>query len=157
MATRSGDLDPAVVPYLEKRLNSTAERVVEQLNRESGLAGMTGGGTELAKLATGADSERFAFDLYCYRIRKYVGAYLAVLGGCDGIVFGGGVGEHVPQVRSQALADLQWAGIGIDATANSAARGQEARIDAGGAVSVYVIPVQEESVLRQAALELTRG
>ena len=73
---------------------------------------------------------RFAVELYCYRARKYLGAYLAVLGGCDGIVFGGGVGEHVPEVRARILAGLEWAGIELDRAANEAARGSESRISA---------------------------
>jgi acetate kinase len=94
-------------------------------------------------------------DLYCYRARKYIGAYLAVLGSCDGIVFGGGVGEHVPAVRQRILTDMAWAGIEIDSAANDAARGQEARIDtAARAVRVHVIPVEEEWVLARAALTI---
>jgi acetate kinase len=102
-----------------------------------------------------APQAQFAVDLYCYRARKYIGAYLAVLGGCDGIVFGGGVGEHVPAVRQRMLAGMGWAGIELDATANDAARGQEARIDTSRQpVRVYVIPAEEERVLAGAALAI---
>jgi acetate kinase len=154
MATRSGDLDPAVVPYLEKRLRKTSDEIVALLNRESGVSGLSGGVTDLGKLAADpAPQAQFAVDLYCYRARKYIGAYLAVLGGCDGIVFGGGVGEHVPAVRQRILTGMGWAGIEIDATANDAARGQEARIDTSRQpVRVHVIPVEEEGVLARAAL-----
>src|SRR5262249_25579504 len=89
MGTRSGDVDPAVVPYLEKRLAKSSEEIIAILNRESGVAGLSGGNTNLGKLAADPSTQaQFALDLYCYRARKYVGAYLAVLGGCDGIVFG---------------------------------------------------------------------
>jgi len=154
MATRSGDLDPAVVPYLEKRLRKTSDEIVALLNRESGVSGLSGGVTDLGKLAADpAPQAQFAVDLYCYRVRKYIGAYLAVLGGCDGIVFGGGVGEHVPAVRKRILTDMGWAGIEIDSAANDAARGQEARIDTSRQhVRVHVIPVEEEGVLARAAL-----
>jgi acetate kinase len=154
MATRSGDLDPAVIPYLEKRLRKTSDEIVALLNRESGVSGLSGGVTDLGKLAADpAPQAQFAVDLYCYRARKYIGAYLAVLGGCDGIVFGGGVGEHVPAVRQRILTGMGWAGIEIDATANDAARGQEARIDTSRQpVRVHVIPVEEEGVLARAAL-----
>lgn len=112
MATRSGDMDPAVIPYLEQRLARPADAIVELLNTQSGLAGVSGSeASPAALLQDPAAQARFAIDLYCYRIRKYVGSYLAVLGGCDGIVFGGGVGEHVPGVRERALANLRWAGI----------------------------------------------
>jgi acetate kinase len=156
MGTRSGDLDPAVVPYLEKRLRKSSEEIIALLNRESGVFGLSGGVTDLGTLAADpAPQAQFAVDLYCYRARKYIGAYLAVLGGCDGIVFGGGVGEHVPAVRQRMLAGMGWAGIEIDATANDAARGQEARIDSSRQpVRVYVIPAEEEGVLARAALAI---
>src|SRR5262249_41635607 len=146
----------AVVPYLQKRLEKSAGEIVTLLNRESGVAGLSGGRTNLGTLAADPSPEaQFAVDMYCYRARKYVGAYLAVLGGCDGIVFGGGVGEHVPAVRRRILAGMTWAGIEIDDPANEAARGQEARIDTSKrAVRVHVIPVEEERMLVGAALAL---
>jgi acetate kinase len=154
MGTRSGDLDPAVVPYLQRRLAITSDEVIEMLNRESGVAGMSGGATDLDKLAADPTPQaQFAVDLFCYRARKYIGAYLTVLGHCDGIVFGGGVGEHVPAVRQRILAGLAWAGIEIDPRANEAARGQEARVDTSQRpVRVYVIPVEEEGILVEGAL-----
>ncbi len=156
MGSRSGDLDPAVVPYLQKRLGKDCAEIVGLLNRESGVAGLSGGITNLSQLATDpAPQSQFTVDLYCYRARKYIGAYLTVLGGCDGIVFGGGVGEHVPAVRQRILAGLGWAGIEIDAAANDAARGQETRIDTSKLpVRVQVIPVEEERVLVTAALDI---
>jgi acetate kinase len=156
MGTRSGDLDPAVVPYLARRLGKSADDIISLLNRESGVAGVSGDGVDLGKLAANpAPQAQFTVDLYCYRARKYIGAYLAVLGGCDGIVFGGGVGEHVPAVRQRILAGMEWAGIEIDAAANEAARGQEAQIDSSRlGVRVQVIPVQEEQILVEAALAL---
>jgi len=156
MATRSGDLDPAVVPYLQRRLAKTSDEIIELFNRESGVAGLAGGATDLGKLAAAPDAQsQFAVDLYCYRARKYVGAFLTVLGGCDGIVFGGGVGEHVPAVRQRILAGMGWAGIEIDPSANESARGQEARIDTThGAVRIHVIPVEEEGILVEAAQAL---
>lgn len=159
MGTRSGDLDPAVIPYLQKRLNKSAEDIVALLNHEAGVYGMSGGITDLGKLAADPSPQaQFAVDLYCYRARKYIGAYLAVLKGCDAIVFGGGVGEHVPAVRTRILGSLEWAGIELDSAANEAARGREARIDSGRLpVRVQVIPVEEERLLVAAALELLAG
>jgi len=159
MATRSGDIDPAVVPHLQARLGKASEEVISLLNRESGVAGLSAGGTNLETLAADPDPQsQFTVDLYCYRARKYIGAYLTVLGGCDGIVFGGGVGEHVPAVRQRILTGLSWAGIELDMAANDAARGQEARIDSSRLpVSVQVIPVEEEGVLVRAAVEILAG
>jgi acetate kinase len=158
METRSGDLDAAIVPYLERRLKVSSERVLEMLNQRCGLAGVAGSAADpQALLDAGADRARFAVELYCYRARKYLGAYLAVLGGCDGIAFGGGVGEHVPEVRMRILSGLEWAGIELDAAANRAARGNESRISAvGSRVSVWVIPVYEELLMVRAALTVAK-
>jgi acetate kinase len=156
MGTRSGDVDPAVVPYLEKRLGKSSEDIIGLLNRECGVAGLSGGLTDLGRLAADPSVQaQFAVDLYCYRARKCIGAYLTVLGGCDGIVFGGGVGEHVPAVRERILAGMAWAGIELDTQANEGARGQEARIDSGRLpVRVQVIPVEEEEIMLEGALGL---
>ena len=156
MGTRSGDLDPAVAAHLQNRLNKTADEIISLLNHEAGVAGLAGGNTNLGELAADPDPQsQFTVDLYCYRARKYIGAYLAVLGGCDGIVFGGGVGEHVPAVRQRILTGLGWAGIELDTAANDAARGREARIDSTrSSVRVQVIPVEEEGVLVRAAVAI---
>jgi acetate kinase len=154
METRSGDIDAAVVPYLERRLGVSGERVVEMLNERSGLAGVAGSPDDPQALLDGGSARaQFAVELYCYRARKYLGAYLAVLGGCDGIAFGGGVGEHVPQVRARILSGLEWAGIELDPTSNQAARGSELGLNGTGSrVSVRVIPVDEELLMVRAAL-----
>jgi acetate kinase len=159
MATRSGDLDAAVVPYLERQLALSGDEVVELLNNHSGLAGLTSSDANPASLLADPSAQaQFAVQLYCYRIRKYLGAYLAVLGGCDGIVFGGGVGEHVPGVRARALAKLEWAGIALDVRLNEAACGGDACIGASqAAVKVQVIAVDEEAVLARAAAALMRA
>jgi acetate kinase len=159
MGTRSGDLDPAVVPHLQKRLGKSSEEIISLLNHEAGVSGLSGGNTNLEDLAAdAAPQSQFTVDLYCYRARKYIGAYLTVLGGCDGIVFGGGVGEHVPAVRQRILTGLSWAGIELDAAANDAAQGQEARIDSARLpVRVQVIPVEEEGVMVRAAVEILGG
>lgn len=158
MATRSGNVDPAVIPYLQRRLSLTGDEVVELLNRESGLLGLSGKDASPSELAASEDpAAQFALALYAYRMRQYLGAYLVVLGGCDGIVFGGGVGEHAPAVRARILEGLEWAGIELDPQANAAATGGEARIDRGRGVSVHVIPVDEELSLVQAAQSLQAG
>jgi len=153
MATRAGDIDAAVVPYLEQQLSASGAEVIELLNNRCGLAGVAGSKSNPSELLEdGAPQAQFAVELYCYRIRKYLGAFMAVLEGCNGIVFGGGVGEHAPGVRSRALAGLGWAGVALDEARNQAARGSEALISAADAtVGVQVIAVDEESLLARAA------
>jgi acetate kinase len=158
MATRSGDLDAAVVPYLQRRLGISGERVLQMLNGEAGLAGLAGSVADpQALLGEGTARGKFAVELYCYRARKYLGSYLAVLGGCDGISFGGGVGEHVPQIRAGILAGLEWAGIELDEAANRGARGAEACISSPRSrVRVWVIPVYEELLMVRAAVTVAK-
>lgn len=158
MATRAGDIDAAVVPYLQQRLGKTSDEIIKQLNEDAGLSGISGTSTDLGTLLASTDPQcQFAVELYCYRARKYIGAYMTVLGGCDGIVFGGGVGEHVPEVRARILSGLQWAGIELDTAANERARGKELRISASKSrVAVHIIPVDEEHRLVSAALAVLR-
>jgi acetate kinase len=156
MATRCGDMDAAIIPYLQHKLGLTGEEIVGLLNHDAGLAGLSGSDANpTSLLASSSPQAQFAVELYCYRLRKYLGAYFAVLGGCDGIVFGGGVGEHAPGVRARALSGLAWAGAVLDPTLNDAARGGEARLSPPqAAVSVHVIPGDEEMVLARAAAAL---
>ena len=158
MLFRSGDVDAAIVPHLERRLGVSGERVLELLNEDSGLAGVAGSASDPQSLLdAGSERAQFAIELYCHRARKYLGAYLAVLSGCDGVVFGGGVGEHVPQVRAKIVSGLEWAGVVLDPAANQTARGSECRISAGGSrVSVWVIPVNEESLMVRSALTVAK-
>ena len=159
MATRCGDIDAAVVPYLAARLGRAPERLIESFNREAGLLGLGGSASPSELLAAGGERAERALELYCYRIRKYIGAYLAVLGGCDGIVFGGGVGEHVPEVRERALAGLRYAGVELDREANEAANGREGCISTPrSSIAVWTLCVAEEPLLaRGAAAVLAAG
>jgi acetate kinase len=155
MTTRSGDVDPSVVPYLADRLGESSERVIERLNRECGLLGVSGTSSDLGSLITDTrPAAQLAVAMFCTRARKYLGAYLALLGGCDGIVFGGGISEHVPEVRARILAGMSWAGIALDPQLNAGAASADSRISArGSAVQVHAIAVDEEEALARAALE----
>lgn len=158
MASRPGDMDPGALTYWMRREGLGPEAAEHMLNHECGLLGLSDKSEDMRELIDDPDPRaRHAVDLYCYRARKYVGAYLAVLGGADGVVFGGGVAEHMPEVRRRILAGLEWAGIRVDTRANAAAQGQEARIAAPGSpVDIWVLPVQESAILAgeaQALLE----
>lgn len=148
MGTRSGDIDPALPAYLARRLKWSAEEVDTQLNRASGLRGLAGHNDmrEVLRLAdAGDESARLALDVYSHRIRKYVGAYYAVLGQVDAIVFTGGVGENNPAIRSAALSGLQRLGVDLSRERNSDAS-DAARVVSTDAsdVAVVVVPTDEE-------------
>lgn len=145
MATRSGDVDPGLLTELA-RVERLSARALEQLLTErSGLLGVSGLSADMRELlAADTPAARQAIELFCYRARKYLGAYLAVLGGADAIAFGGGIGEQAPAVRAGILAGLDWAGIRLDADANAAATGGAHRISArDSAVQVWTLPADE--------------
>ncbi len=156
MATRCGDIDPGLVTFLMAREKLSPEQMDDILNRASGLVAVAGGdGSAGTLIGSSSPEARLAVDIYSHRIRKYIGAYLAVLGGADGIVFGGGIGEHVPEVRERALAQMAWCGVEIDREANRQARGGEARISAAESrVEVWVVPVDEARILAVEAARL---
>jgi len=162
MSTRSGDIDAGLVTFLERTAGFAAERLERVLNMESGLLGLSGlSGDMRTLLASKSRDAEFAIELYCYRIRKYIGAYIAVLGGIDVIVFGGGVGEHSPEVRERVLAGMEWCGVTIDHDRNDAARGTEeidTRISISrGSVDVWVVAVDEGAVLAREAAAVLQG
>ncbi len=158
MATRSGDLDPAAVAYLASTLQIAPDAVVELLERNSGLAGVSAGDADVSQLLASADPQaKFAGELYCYRIRKYIGAYLAVLGGCDGIVFGGGVGEHSASARAQVIGELAMFGATLDAKLNDAVVGF-GRISAEkSGIDIQVLSSDEEAILAAAGATFLRS
>lgn len=155
MATRSGDLDPGVLLYLLREGGMTVDELDHLLHKESGLLGMTGEDDMRHLLASSEPAAQLALSLYCYRACKYVGAYLAVLGGADAILFGGGVGENSPIVRERILAGLEWAGIILDRERNHAAVGSEACISRDDSpVAVWAIAVDESQLLAEEAASL---
>jgi len=160
MGTRSGDVDPALHAHLAREVGLSLEEIDEVLNRESGLKGLAGENDfrELNRLLEfGDDGALLAFGVYCYRIRKYVGAYYAALGTVDAIAFTAGVGQRAPAVRAQALGGLESLGIHIDLARNDA-EGDEARVVStdDSPVSVMVIPTNEEWEIARQSLAVVR-
>jgi acetate kinase len=158
MGTRSGDVDPALCAYLGRVAGFDTQDVEEALGRHGGLLALAGTGDmrEVRRRAADGDGEaRLALDVYCRRIRKYVGAYYAVLGRVDAIVFTGGVGENDAATRATSLAGLERFGVAVDPARNEAAGGGERAISPPGAeVAVLVIPTDEEWEIARQALEL---
>lgn len=158
MATRGGDLDPGLLLHLQRQEQLAPGALEQILNRDSGLQGVAGESDMQKLLARDDDAARLALDMYGYRARKYLGAYLAVLGGAEAVLFGGGVGENAPAIRARILAGMEWAGIALDARANDAATGTEARISRPNSkVECWVVPVDESAVLAKEALRMLKG
>jgi acetate kinase len=161
MGTRSGDLDPAVPLFVQRGAGLAADAVDAALNEDAGLRGLAGTGDMrelLAHEAAGDERAGLALELYCYRIRKYVGAYTAVLGRVDALVFTGGVGENAARVRSLACAGLEALGIALDERANDAAAGDVAEVGrAGMLVRALVVRTNEELQIARETLAALGG
>ena len=146
MGTRCGQVDPGVLLYLMDR-GMGADEISHMLYKESGLKGMSGVSHDMRTLlASDAPEAAEAIDYYVFRIRRELGAMAAVLGGLDGVVFTGGVGEHAAPIRARVLDGMGWLGLAADAEANAA----DAREIGAGAVPVLVIPTDEERVIARA-------
>jgi acetate kinase len=158
MGTRSGDLDPALVSYLADQEGVDALEVESWLNKRSGLLGISGVSNDMRKLVSAYETNpraRLAVDVFCYRGRKYLGAYLAALNGADAVIFSGGIGENLPFVREQICAGMEWCGLILDQDKNSSTTGVEGRISGPRSrVQVYVIPSDEEALIARETARL---
>jgi acetate kinase len=166
MGTRSGDLDPAVMSFLARREQVSAEQVEQWLNEQSGLLGISGLSHDMRQLLQAAEQEHhagatLAIEVFCYRARKYLGAYLAALGGADAVVFGGGIGEQAPAIRARICDGMDWCGLQLDPERNA----QAVAIAAGSAVQIsrdearlgaYVVAVDEETWIAQETVRCLR-
>jgi acetate kinase len=158
MGTRGGDLDPGVVLWLQRAGGMTRDQVDDVLNRRGGLLGLTGDNdmrAVLTRRANGDPAATLAFDVYCARIKNYVGAYAFALGGLDAITFTAGVGENAAEVRATALSDLAAWGIAVDPDRN-AGTGERVISPDGARVAVCVVPTDEEGEIAFQARQLLR-
>ncbi len=154
MGTRSGDIDAAVLDYIAGKEGLSLPQVEALLNSQSGLLGVSGLTNDMRDLLAEArehDDRRakLAIDMFCYRARKYIGAYLAAMGGADAILFAGGIGENAPEIRARICDGLQWAGLTIDHAANDALQdGREGRCStANSTLEAWVVPTDEELLI----------
>lgn len=154
MGTRCGDLDPAVVAYLQQSEKLSAAEVDSLMNKRSGLLGISEGSNDMREIveAMDAGSERhsLAFRMFCHRVKRYVGGYAAVLGGLDAVVFTGGIGENAARVRAECLEGLGFLGLELDRKANE---GGKVRVSKGS-VQALVIPTNEELAIARDTLEV---
>jgi acetate kinase len=158
MGTRSGDLDPALVAFLAREEGVDAAEVENWLNKRSGLRGISGLSSDMRDLVAEYETNpraRLAVDVFCHRARKYLGAYLAVLGGAQALVFSGGIGENSPLIREKICAGMEWCGLLLDKAKNSSRVGTEGCISQNNArIHAFVIPSNEEAVIARDAARL---
>ena len=164
MGTRSGDLDPAILEFISVKEGLSIAEVDTLLNKQSGLLGISGLTHDmrdlLAEEREHADRRaRLAIEIFCYRLRKYIGSYLAALGGADAIVFAGGIGENSPEIRARVIDGMAWAGLELDPAANAATSGgAEGRISrAESRLAAWVIPTDEELLVARDTVRLVLG
>ncbi len=161
MGTRSGDIDAGAVTFLMDKLGLDTKGISNLLNKQSGLLGVSEGSSDfrdiLAGIANGNDKARLAKDMYCYRIKKYIGEYAAAMGGVDIILFTGGAGENQYEVREGATKGLEFMGIKLDDAKNKACRAKEAILSTDDSkVTICCIPTDEELMIALDTLELTK-
>jgi acetate kinase len=160
MGTRSGDMDPAIVCYLMEKLDLGPDEMNDYLNKKSGLLGLSGVSADLRYVIEAADSgnkdAKEALEVYCQRIKGYIGNYMAKLNGCDCLVFTAGVGENSSLVRERVLEDLDALGIRLDKEKNTAGCMNCDISVPGTPVSIFIVPTNEELMIARETLELTR-
>ena len=162
MGTRSGDLDPALVCYLARKEQVDAVEIDSWLNQRSGLVGISGLSNDMRELTEAYPTNpraRLAVDVFCYRARKYLGAYLAVLEGkAAAIIFSGGIGENAAKVRQTILSGMEWCGVTVDENANQSVLGRDGKISAmDSRLDVFVIHTDEEVIIARETLRLIVG
>ena len=164
MGTRSGDVDVSVVDFIASKEGLSATEVESLLNKQSGLLGISGLTDDMRELLAEAHEHndrraRLAVEIFCYRARKYIGAYLAAMNGADAIVFTGGIGANSSEIRARICEGLSWLGVQVDDERNAAySEGREGEISAEGSrVGVYVIPTNEELLIARDTVRVVKG
>jgi acetate kinase len=162
MGTRSGDIDPAIILHIMAREELSLHEANTLLNKHSGLAGISGVSSDMREIISAADSgnanAKLALDVFCYRIRKYIGSYATAMGGLDAVIFTAGVGENSPVVRKLSCQKLEFLGVSLDEARNNAAISKEMDISIDNAkVRVLAIPTNEELVIAQDTQRIVEG
>jgi acetate kinase len=158
MGTRAGDIDPGIIAYLSRSAKMTVEDIEKMLNRKAGMLGLSG---EIdfrvihKRIESGDHAAQLAYDVYIHRLRKYIGAYVALLGGADVITFTAGVGENDAAVRRDSLAGLAALGIELDEDLNASPGREARRISAERSrTTVLVVPTNEELAIARACVQV---
>ena len=163
MGTRSGDVDPAIVNLLATKEGLSIQEVEALLNTQSGLLGISGLANDMRVLLDQAKDNddrraRLAIEIFCYRARKYIGAFLAGMGGADAIVFTGGIGENSSYIRERICQGLEWAGLRLDVSKNNSMVGVEGQINSSdSSLLAFVIPTDEELLIARDTVRCVMG
>jgi acetate kinase len=160
MGTRSGDLDPALVGVIAAKQGISIDAVELLLNTQSGMLGISGFSGDMRQLLEHRDDlrARLAVEMFCYRGRKYIGAYLAAMGGADALIFTGGIGENSPEIRARICEGLEWAGLTLDPERNQEAGNHERRISTDvSKFAAYCIPTDEELLIARDTVRCILG
>jgi acetate kinase len=164
MGTRSGDLDPAILDFIAAKEGLSLRDIDLLLNKQSGLLGVSGLTADMRELLDEAAEHddrraRLAIDLFCYRVKKYLGSYLAAMNGAEAVVFAGGIGENAATIRERICGDLDWLGITADPSKNAALTGgAEGRFDRDGSrIALWVIPTDEELLIARDTWRVVTG
>lgn len=162
MGSRSGDIDASAVTYIMEKLGKKPQEMADYLNKESGVLGITGISSDMRDIENAAqegnERAKLALKMYSYRIKKYIGAYAAAMGGVDVIVWTAGVGENQTGMRADSCEGLEFLGVKIDREKNATIRGKEAEIStADSRVKVFVVPTDEEIVIARDTMDLVKG
>jgi len=161
MGTRSGDIDPAIVPFVMVKEDLNVHEVNSMLNKHSGLVGISGISADMREITDGVvsghEGATLAYNMYIHRIKKYIGSYCAVMNGVDAIIFTGGVGENSDLVRKDVCAGLTFLGLKIDPSLNETRKPKERSIHEGDSkVDVYIIPTNEELMIARDTQRLVK-
>jgi len=160
MGTRSGDLDPAIVGLIASKQNISTDAVEKLLNTESGMLGVSGVSSDMRQLLEHRDNlrARLAVEMFCYRARKYIGAYLAAMGGADAVIFTGGIGENSPEIRARICEGLAWTGLTVHRERNSNPANKERQISTDESkLAAYCIPTDEELLIARDTVRCILG
>lgn len=163
MGTRSGDIDPSIIEFIHHKEGMSIDEIDTMLNKQSGLLGISGLTNDMRELLE-EDTEkqdrraRLAIDIFCNRVKKYIGAYLAAYGGPDAMVFTGGIGENSPRIRQQICTGFDWLGLQLDAEKNAIMiNGKEGQISTPQSrIKAYVIPTNEELLIARDTLRTVK-
>ena len=161
MGTRSGDIDTSIILYVMAKEGLNYSEANTLLNKHSGLQGISGVSSDMREVITemneGNKKAKLAFDIFCYRVKKYIGSYIAALGGLDALVFTGGIGENSPDIRKAICENLDYLGIEFDKSANNTKEKEKAISTAKSKAIVFVIPTNEELMIAMETKEIVKS